>query len=147
MTRYHGRSQYLLLTSPANGTANYNMQGYLIEADIPLEQDLSDITTAGSVGHKWYPGLAKSAGSFKVMFDDDTNATFNSFINSFTLQATHAANSFIANYGPGGSGTGAPKFLFSFKVKSISLPVRVADVTTATISFESENGYTVSTYG
>lgn len=125
---------------------NYNMQGYLIETDLPLEQDLSDITTGGSVGHKFYPGLAKASGSFKLMFDNATNGTVNVFSNALYWQQNVAENSFSCDYGPGGNAAGSPKYIFSFYVKSVSLPVKVADVITETVSWENHNGWTVSTY-
>ncbi len=146
--KYHGRTMYMALSTPVNMTWNMNMQGYLMEADIPLEQDLSDITVAGSTGHKWYPGLAKSSGSFKFIVDDATNAAFNAtaFANYMAMQQANPENSYVCNFGLNGFTSGSPKIAFNFKVKSVSLPVRVADADTFSVSWEADNGYTISTW-
>jgi len=146
MTAYHGRSQYLTLGTPANSSANLNVGGDLIETNLPLDLDLHDVTVGGSTGHRWYPGLQKSSGSFKFVADTAANMAWNTLANYAAIQQATPANYFSANYGPGGNATSAPKVTFNFMIKSCTLPVKVADVVTMTVSWEADNGFTVGTY-
>lgn len=148
MTKYHGRTMYMALNTPANTAFNTNMTGYLQEMDLPFEQDLSDVTVAGSTGHKFYPGLAKMSGSFKFVLDDAANAAYNAtaFSNYMAMQQANPANTYSCNLGLNGITSGAPKIMFNFLVKSVSLPVKVADVDTFTVSWEADNGWTIGTW-
>ncbi len=146
MTIYHGRNQFLTLGTPTNVNANINVTGDLQETSLPLDQDLADITTAGSVGHRFHSGLEKSARSFKFVANGTTNGSFATLANFAAIQQANPSNYWSANYGPGGSTNAYPKVTFNFLVKSCSLPVKVADVVTMTVTWEADNGFTVATY-
>ncbi len=145
-TFYHGRNQYLVLGTPTNSSAALNVSGDLQETSLPLDEDLADVTTGGSVGHRWYPGLAKSSGSFKFVADGATNMSWGTLANFMAIQQANPANYWSANYGPGGNTSAYPKVTFNFLIKGCSLPVRVADVVTMTVAWEADNGFTVATY-
>ncbi len=145
-TLYHGRNQYLVIGTPANSSANIALTGNLMETNLPLDLDLGDVTVAGSTGHRFYPGLMKSSGSFKFVADTTTNTSWGTLANYAAIQQATPANYWSANYGPGGNSSNAPKVTFNFLIKSVSLPVKVADVVTMTVAFEVDNGFTVSNY-
>ncbi len=145
MGLYHGRSQFLLLGTPANSSANLNLSGDLVETNLPLDLDLHDVTTGGSTGHRWYPGLMKASGSFKFVANTAANTSWNTLSNYALIQQATPANYWSANFGPGGNATSAPKVTFNFLIKSITLPVKVADVVSMTVSWEADNGFTVGT--
>lgn len=145
-TLYHGRNQYLVLGTPANSSAALNLSGDLVETTIPLDLDLSDVTTGGSTGHRFFPGLQHSSGSFKFVTDSLTNMSWATLANYAAVQNANPANYYSANYGPGGNASLAPKITYNFLIKSVSLPVRVADVVTMTVSWEADNGYSISNY-
>ncbi len=146
-TFYHGRNQYLSIGTPANSSANIALTGDLVETTLPLDLDLGDVTVAGSTGHRFYPGLMKSSGSFKFVTDTaNANASWGILANYAAIQQATPANYYSANYGPGGSTSNSPKVTFNFLIKSVSLPVKVADVVTMTVAFEADNGFTVSNY-
>jgi hypothetical protein len=146
MAFFHGRNQFLTIGTPTNSSANINLTADLAEATIPLDQDLGDVTTGGSVGHRFYAGLAKSSGSFKFVTNGSANASWLSTANFMAVQQANPTNYYSANYGPGGTSTNAPKIQFNFLIKSVSLPVKVADVITQTVSWEADNGFTVTNY-
>ncbi len=147
-TYYHGRNQSLIVSTPTNILANYNLSGDLMETTLPLSQDVSDITTGGSVGHRFYPGLMKSSGSFKFVADGAANSSWIAFSNYAAMQQAKppTANYYSASFGPGGATANSPAINFNFIIKDCSLPVKVADVVTMTVAWEADNGFTVSNY-
>lgn len=147
-TLYHGRNQYLVLVnSPTTTNANINLSTDLMEASIPSGLDLGDVTTGGSVGHRWFSGLQKGSGSFKLVTGTGAaNASWTNIANYAAMQQANPSNFWTANYGPGGIATNAPQLAFNFLIKEVSLPVKVADVVTMSVSFEINNGLTISNY-
>jgi hypothetical protein len=146
MALYHGRNQFITIGTPANAAANINLTGDLRETSIPLDQDLGDITTAGSVGHRFYPGLTKSSGSFKFVVNGAANTSWLSLANYAAVQQANPSNYYSCNYGPGGTATNAPKMTFNFLIKSVSMSPKVADVLDMTVSYEVDNTITVTNY-
>jgi hypothetical protein len=104
------------------------------------EIELGDVTTAGSVGHKFMGGLQKASFSAKMLMNDATDASWD-VCKSF--QSDTATRSF--EYYPRGKTSTYPKITGECWIKSVDMPAKVTDPLVMTINFEADGAVTIGT--
>jgi hypothetical protein len=145
----HGRSLYFAISTPSGGaSASYATSTKEVNG-LPGEVDLGDITVAGNVGHTSYPGLQKASfTSVHVLDAASTGTTIWGTVGAFqSLQQAYPSTSWGIMFGPAGTTAGKPLFQCNALIKSISLPIKVTDPNTLTISWEMTAGSTGMSIG
>ena len=145
----HGRVLAFGVTTPSGGALTMISTDTKEVNGFPGEQDLGDITVAGNVGHTSYPGLQKASFStLHVMNTASTATTAWEVLKSFqSLQQSYPTTPWVAYFGPRGTTAALPLLECSAFIKSISMPIKVTDPNTFTVSWEMSAGTSGMTIG
>lgn len=114
MAYYHGRNAIILFnTTDVSGISN--------SVNLKPEVDLGDVTTAGSTGHRFYPGLDKDELTIEGLYDDTTKAIFEALTQTEAGYAAMVILGSAVNTAAVGSGVWACKeaLLKGFHVKGV----------------------------
>lgn len=123
-----------------------DLSTYVMEVNgIPPEVDLGDVTTAGSTGHRFYPGLEKGTITVKFRYADGTDTPVD-VIGTRASWQTDATmlRSFV--FGPRGSTSGYPKYTGELMIKSCPMDAKATDPLVMTMTAELDNGVSEGTY-
>jgi hypothetical protein len=105
---------------------------------LPGKRDMSDVTTFGSIGHRWKPSLQNAEFSLEVMYSEDTtygsNTTFG-FLRAMTSTATF-------HFYP--AATTAQSISGNCWLDDYSITGKVGNAVTAKVHFKADNGITIT---
>ena len=105
---------------------------------LPGKRDLSDVTTFGSVGHRWKNSLQNAEFTVNVLYSEDstygTNTTFG------TLRASATTSSFI--FYP--AGTTGQAISGNFMIDDYTITSKVGDAVKAAIHGKVDNGISIT---
>jgi hypothetical protein len=128
-------SSFFVSVSGANET---EISDYIIDMTFNNDRDLSDVTTFGSVGHRWKASLQNAEFTINLLYSEDTtygtNTTFG-FIRAMTSTATFS-------YYPGA--TTAESYKGNCWVDKMGVNSKVGDAVKASIHGKVDNGVTVA---
>ena len=141
----HGRLLEFRVSTPSGG-AMASITAYTTEVSgLPGEQDLGDVTVGGNVGYSYFPGLQKASFSTVHTMDTVTTAAWEKFSSFQSLQQSNPTTSWGIQFGP--AGTTSALITCNALIKSISFPVKTADVNMFTVNWEMQAGTTGVTVG
>jgi hypothetical protein len=145
----HGRSLYFAFGTPSGGAVTSYSSTTQEVSGLPGEQDLTDVSVAGNIGHSFYPGLANATFTSKHVFDSvSTGTTVWGAVASFqSLQQTYPTAPWAIQFGPRGSTSGYVLMTCNAWITSVSLPVNVTEANTFTINWQVTGGTTGVTIG
>lgn len=140
MAKGHGRLAYFELDT--QGGTLKDLTAFVEDVSgLPGDVDLTDITTFGSTGHKYYPGLQKASFSVKMVMDDATDGSWDVCKD---FQTDTSTRSFVL--GPRGHTSGYPKIYGECRIKTITIPVKPTEPNIMDVSFEMDDGITIGTF-
>ncbi len=141
MALSHGRNLGFVVQSPSTGSAAVSLSTTTQEVNgLPGEQDLLDSTVAGNVGHTSFPGLQKASFTSKHLFDDAAGLSWATLGGFQACQQTYTSTTWIVQFGPKGTTSGYPEVKCYALIKQVSMPIRVTDLNTFTVSWEMSAG-------
>lgn len=137
----HGRLIHFELDG--TGATPVDLSTYVMEVSgIPPEVDLGDVTTAGSTGHRFYPGLQKATITVKFRYADGSGSPMDTI--GTRAQWKTGTRSFI--FGPRGSTSGYPKYTGELWIKSCPMDAKATDPLVMTMTAEMDDGVTETTF-
>ena len=127
--------------TPSTGTLT-DITTYITDiTGLPGKRDLADVTTFGSVGHRWKPSLENAEFTVNILYSEDgtygTNTTFG-------YLRTSASTSAFEFY-PSGTSAGHSKVSGNCWVDDYPIVSKVGDVVKAAIHCKVDNGVTIAT--
>ena len=123
-----------------HGGALTDISAYVKSVDgLPGEKDMGDVTTGGSTGYKWLPGLPKADFSIEAVFDDTATSAYD-LVKTFS--ADTATRTF--EFGPAGSAAGYVKITGECRIKKVSLPAKATDPLIFTTDFVLDGAISVT---
>lgn len=140
MTLSHGKDLVFQLDTQAGSLKNLSACVKSVSG-LPGSVELGDVTTGGSAGKKSYPGLMGASFSAVMVFDDDTDKSFD-VVKDF--QTDTDTRSF--EFGPKGSTATYPKISGECRIKNIDFNCNVNNPNEITVNFESDGTITIGTY-
>jgi len=118
-----------------------DISSYVKSVDgLPGEVDMGDVTTGGSTGYKYLPGLGKADFSLECVFDDAADSAYDVIKNFMSDTATRSFEFY-----PAGTTAGYVKINGECRIKKVSLPVKVTDPVIFTIEASVDGAITIGT--
>lgn len=105
---------------------------------LPGKRDLSDVTTFGSVGHRWKNSLQNAEFTLNVIYSEDTTYGTNTTFGFIRTMSSTAAFS----YYPGA--TTAQLVSGNCWLDDYAITSKVGDAVRATVHFKVDNGVTIA---
>lgn len=116
-----------------------DLSQYITSVDgLPGDADLQDVTTFGSTGRKWLPGLRSSDIRVEGVWDPVVDAHFGGIIGSAATQTFE--------YGPEGGTTGKTKYTGECRVASYETKGGVGEPLTFSATLRTDGGITRTTF-
>jgi len=141
MTAYVASELSKFFITPSTGSL-VDISAYITEINgLPGKRDLSDVTTFGSLGHRFKPSLENAEFTINVLYTEDTNYGTNSTIGY--LRTTLSTSAFA--YYPAGTTAGYGKISGAMWLDDLSYISKVGDAVRATIHCKVDNGVTIGT--
>jgi hypothetical protein len=101
---------------------------------LPGKRDLVDVTTFGSVGHRWWPSLENAEFTITALYSEDSGNMNNVFIGMRTAASTRAFT-----FKPGGA---TESLAGNCWMDDYSINSKVGDAVVATIHCKVDNNVT-----
>lgn len=132
-----------------DGTALRNISASIIDVGgLPGTRDVIETTALGDTAKTYIAGLQDASITLSLLYDDTAVASSPSASGSEPVFGLIWDDTLVRafDYGPEGSGGGAPKYSGSLFVTNFEITSRVGDRVTATVTAKVSGGVTVGTY-
>lgn len=105
---------------------------------LPGTADLQDVTTLGSAGRKWVPGLRTAQITLEGIWDPAVDAHFGPLVGASATQTFE--------YGPEGGSAGKVKYTGECRVADYEAPSSVGEPVSWSATLQVDGGITRSTF-